>query len=298
MVSFLRIGQRVRLNVSTDKVCVHQVRVPSLDTMTLRGHNAKACSWSYLLVAPAVECDEEVRPTVHWHVHALSRADDSGLLESRESNTRYELSSVRLRIKLRTAEQVVVVRTSVRNRVRVAVCACEVAVRNLVQVTVRSRSETVAACVQVPVFLDRCVEDDVCDLADSKVDRGQRTGERGRTTVTNGATVRACCPKEIVDRVSNNSAESRARWVSADVHCNASRSGCRITRAVRVDKMCRSSSYRLTLLYRRSGARGCEACFYKVDASRSQVNVTRIPSGRRSSLAWETGDTNLTRSAA
>src|SRR5439155_22157215 len=128
-----------------------------------------------------------------------------------------------IRTEVRTYGQDVVVRTSVLSPVRVAVCACEVAGRKLVQVTVPSRTETVAACVQVPVFLDRCVEDDVRDLADSKVDRGQRTGERGRTTVTNGATVRACCPKEIVDRVSNTSAESRATWVSADVHCNASR---------------------------------------------------------------------------
>src|SRR5207244_4366890 len=105
-------------------------------------------------------------------------------------------------------------------------------------------------------------------------------------------TVRACCPEEIVDRVSDNSTESLSWWVSADVHYNATRSGCCVAAAVRVDKVCRSSSYSLTLLYRSSGARGCETCFYKVDASRSQVNVTRIPSRRRSSLAWETADTN------
>ena len=116
---------------------VHQIGVSCFYSVTLGGNNTVPCSRSNLLVAPAVQCDEEVRPTVDWHVHALSRADDSGLLESREGDPRYELSSVRLRIKLGTAEQVVVVRTSVRNRVRVAICACEITVRNLVQVTVR-----------------------------------------------------------------------------------------------------------------------------------------------------------------
>src|SRR3989442_11718702 len=151
-------------------MCVQQGGESSLDTMALGSHNASACAWSDLLVAPAVEGDEQVRTAIDRHVHAFLREYDSGLLERREGNPRYELSSVRLRIKLGTAIEVVVVGTGVRYRRRVAICSPEIAVRNIVQVTVRSRTEPVTTRVQVPVLDDRCVEDDACNLADGEID--------------------------------------------------------------------------------------------------------------------------------